>query len=145
VRGCPVIVSVVEGHPVDSLAFLPAVQRVRERFSLPQVVMVGDRSMMSQESIGELRGQGGIDWITALKRVSIRGLVEHGICRSAWSTNATAPSHLAGVAGKTPSAPRQRWTACTSSAPRWMPSAWTHPSARATTRPWPTWSVRSVR
>ena len=90
-RGCPVIASVVEGHPADNLAFLPAEQRVRERFSLPQGVMVGDRSMMSQESIGQLRGQGGIDWITALERVSIRGLVEHGTCRSAWSTNATSP------------------------------------------------------
>ena len=29
--------------------------------------------------------------------------------------------------------------------PRWMPSAWTRPSACATTRPWPTWSARSAR
>jgi transposase len=78
VRGCPVAVSVVEGNTADSLTFLPAVQRVRERFGLAQVVMVGDRGMMSQKSIDELRGQGGIDWITALKSVSIRSLVEHG-------------------------------------------------------------------
>jgi len=78
VRGCPVAVSVVEGNTADSLTFLPAVQRVRERFGLAQVVMVGDRGMMSQKSIDELRSQGGIDWITALKSVSIRNLVEHG-------------------------------------------------------------------
>jgi len=78
VRGCPVAVSVVEGNTADSLTFLPAVQRVRERFGLAQVVMVGDRGMISQKSIDELRGQGGIDWITALKSVSIRSLVEHG-------------------------------------------------------------------
>ena len=78
VRGCPVAVSVVEGNTADSLTFLPAVQRVRERFGLAQVVMVGDRGMMSHKAIDELRGQGGIDWITALKSVSIRSLVEHG-------------------------------------------------------------------
>jgi transposase len=54
------------------------VQRVRERFGLAQVVMVGDRGMVSQKAIDDLRGQGGIDWITALKSVSIRGLVEQG-------------------------------------------------------------------
>ena len=77
-RGCPVAVSVFEGNTSDSLTFLPAVQRVRERFGLTQVVMVGDRGMVSQKAIDELRGQGGIDWITALKSVSIRGLVEQG-------------------------------------------------------------------
>lgn len=77
-RGCPVAVSVFEGNTSDSLTFLPAVQRVRERFGLQQVVMVGDRGMVSQKAIDELRDQGGIDWITALKSVSIRGLVEQG-------------------------------------------------------------------
>jgi transposase len=77
-RGCPVAVSVFEGNTCDSLTFLPAVQRVRERFGLAQVVMVGDRGMVSQKAIDDLRGQGGVDWITALKSVSIRALVEQG-------------------------------------------------------------------
>ncbi len=77
-RGCPVAVSVFEGNTSDSLTFLPAVQRVRERFGLAQVVMVGDRGMVSQKAIDDLRGQGGVDWITALKSVSIRSLVEQG-------------------------------------------------------------------
>ena len=77
-RGYPVAVSVFEGNTSDSLTFLPAVQRVRERFGLTQVVMVGDRGMVSQKAIDELRGQAGVDWITALKSVSIRSLVEQG-------------------------------------------------------------------
>lgn len=77
-RGCPVAVSVFEGNTSDSVTFLPAVQRVREQFGLTQVVMVGDRGMVSQKAIDDLRGQGGIDWITALKSVSIRSLVEQG-------------------------------------------------------------------
>lgn len=77
-RGCPVAVSVFDGNTADSLTFLPAVQRVRERFGVAQVVMVGDRGVVSQKAIDDLRGQGGVDWITALKSASIRSLVEQG-------------------------------------------------------------------
>ena len=62
----------------DSKTFMRAVQRVREDFGLEQVVMVGDRGMISQKAIDELRQSEGIDWITALKSVSIRALVEQG-------------------------------------------------------------------
>lgn len=77
-RSCPVAVSVFEGNTADSLTFVPAVQRVRERFGLTQVVMVGDRGMVSQKAIDEFRGQGGIDWITALRSVSVRSIAEQG-------------------------------------------------------------------
>ena len=98
VRGCPVAVSVFEGNTSDSLTFLPAVQRVRERFGLAQVVMVGDRGMVSQKAIDELRGQGGIDWITALKSVSIRSLVEQGHLQlGLFDQLNLAADHLAGV------------------------------------------------
>ena len=77
-RGCPVAVSVFEGHTADSKTFLPAVQRVRQDFGLEQVVMVGDRGMVSQKAIDQLREMDGMGWITALKSASIRALVEQG-------------------------------------------------------------------
>ncbi|MGH8857862.1 MAG: IS1634 family transposase, partial [Polaromonas sp.] len=77
-RGCPVAVSVHEGNTADSKTFMPAVQRVREDFGLAQVVMVGDRGMVSQKAIDELRDSDGMGWITALKSSSIRALVEQG-------------------------------------------------------------------
>jgi transposase len=77
-RGCPVAISVFEGNTADSKTFMPAVQRVREDFGLAQVVMVGDRGMVSQKAIDELRESEGIGWITALKSASIRALVEQG-------------------------------------------------------------------
>lgn len=77
-RGCPVAVSVFEGNTADSKTFLPAVQRVREDFGLTQVVMVGDRGMVSQKAIDDLRENDGMAWITALKSTSIRALVEQG-------------------------------------------------------------------
>lgn len=77
-RGCPVAVSVHEGNVADSSTFLPEVKRLRESFGVGQMVMVGDRGMISSKAIDELRETQGIDWITALKSASIRTLVEQG-------------------------------------------------------------------
>jgi len=77
-RGCPVAVSVYEGNVADSQTFLPEVERLRTRFGIERMVMVGDRGMISSKAIAELRHDGGVDWITALKSTSIRGLLEQG-------------------------------------------------------------------
>ncbi|MGH6639072.1 MAG: IS1634 family transposase [Polaromonas sp.] len=77
-RGCPVAVSVHEGNVADSQTFMPEVRRLREKFGIEQLVMVGDRGMISSKAIEELRECDGIGWITALKSVSIRALVEQG-------------------------------------------------------------------
>lgn len=77
-RGCPVAVSVHAGNTSDSVTFLPEVRRLREDFNLTSMVMVGDRGMISQKAIDEMRDTDGIGWITALKSVSIRTLVESG-------------------------------------------------------------------
>ena len=77
-RGCPVAVSVHEGNVSDSTTLLPEVQRLRTAFGLEQMVMVGDRGMISQQAIDAMQGSEGIGWITALKSVSIRSLVEQG-------------------------------------------------------------------
>src|ERR1051325_11007093 len=77
-RGCPVAVSVHEGNVADSATFLPEVQRLREHFGIEQLVMVGDRGMVGNAAIAELREMAGIAWITALKNASIRTLLEQG-------------------------------------------------------------------
>ncbi len=77
-RGCPVAVSVHEGNTSDSLTFMPEVRRLRQDFGIEQMVMVGDRGMISQKAIDEMRGFEGIGWITALKSASIRVLIEQG-------------------------------------------------------------------
>ena len=75
-RGCPVAVSVHEGNVADSQTLLPEVRRLRQDFGIAQLVMVGDRGMISSQAIEELRQGEGIGWITALKSASIRALVE---------------------------------------------------------------------
>jgi transposase len=77
-RGCPVAVSVHEGNVTDSLTLMPAVHKLRDDFGIEQLVMVGDRGMISNKAIAELREIDGVAWITALKSVSIRALVEQG-------------------------------------------------------------------
>ena len=77
-RGCPVAVSVYEGNVTDSQTLMPEVKRLREDFGIERLVLVGDRGMISSKAIVELREREGIDWITALKSVSIRALVEQG-------------------------------------------------------------------
>ncbi|CAN7739961.1 IS1634 family transposase [Variovorax sp. LjRoot178] len=77
-RGCPVAVSVHEGNVADSLTLLPELKRLREDFGVEQLVMVGDRGMISNKAIQEMRECEGVGWISALKSVSIRALVEQG-------------------------------------------------------------------
>jgi transposase len=77
-RGCPVAVSVHEGNVADSATFLPEVQRLRTDFGIEQLVMVGDRGMISNQAIAEMREADGIAWITALRSASIRALLEQG-------------------------------------------------------------------
>jgi transposase len=77
-RGCPVAVSVHEGNVADSLTLMPEVQRLRADFGVEHLVMVGDRGMVSNKAIAEMRQSDGIAWITALKSASIRALVEQG-------------------------------------------------------------------
>ena len=77
-RGCPVAVSVHEGNTSDSTTFLPEVQRLRTDFGIERMVMVGDRGMIAQKAIDEMRDREGVGWITALRSISIRALIEQG-------------------------------------------------------------------
>lgn len=75
--GRPVAVSVHEGCTADSTSFMPAIKHLRETLGVERFVIVGDRGMISQKAIDELRQIEGLAWITALKSASIRALVEH--------------------------------------------------------------------
>ena len=77
-RGCPVAITVHEGNVADSQTVLAEVERLREDFGIEQLVLVGDRGMISGKAIATMRQTQGMGWITALKSVSIRALVEQG-------------------------------------------------------------------
>ena len=77
-RGCPVAVSVYEGNVSDPQTLLPQVLRLKRDFAIDEVVLVGDRGMISQTAVEQLRTYEGLAWITALKSAQIRQLVEAG-------------------------------------------------------------------
>ena len=78
-QGCPVAVEVFEGNTADPSTVAAQVQKLRKRFELDRVVLVGDRGMLTSARIrGDLATREGMSWITALRSPQIRGLVEQG-------------------------------------------------------------------
>ena len=76
--GVPVSVSVFEGNTGDTTTLLPQVSKLRDEFGVKQIVLVGDRGMITQKQIDTLRDLNNVDWITALRTEGIRKLVEGG-------------------------------------------------------------------
>jgi len=77
-QGIPVSVSVFEGNKGDTKTLMPQVLKVKDQFGIRQFAMVGDRGMITQTQIDELKGIEGIDWITALRSEGIGKLIEDG-------------------------------------------------------------------
>lgn len=75
--GCPIAVEVFEGNINDASTLSPLLEKVRHRFGIQQVILVGDRGVLTSARIEEeLKGVKGLDWITALRAPQIRELVE---------------------------------------------------------------------
>lgn len=78
-RGCPLAVEVFEGHTADPSTVGKQIEKIRHRFGLKRVVLVGDRGMLTQARIDEeLRPVEGLDWISALRSSQISSLVRSG-------------------------------------------------------------------
>lgn len=77
--GCPVSVSVFEGNVGDSTTLMEQARKVRDDFGIKEMVLVGDRGMISQKQIDELKEIDGMAWITALKTGAIKKLSKAGM------------------------------------------------------------------
>jgi hypothetical protein len=77
-HGRPVAVRVFPGNTADPESFTEAVTVVREKFGLEQMVMVGDRGMITAARIDALRELEGAGWLTALRAPAIKKLAEDG-------------------------------------------------------------------
>ena len=74
--GCPVAIEVFSGNTGDPTTFTAQVNKIRKRFGIQRVALVGDRGMITSKRIKEdLREVEGLDWITALRAGSIKKLV----------------------------------------------------------------------
>src|SRR5271157_5057390 len=77
-EGRPVAVEVYPGNTGDPTTVGDQVEKLRQRFGLARVVLVGDRGMLTQPQIDKLQKHPGMGWITALKSGAIRELVVQG-------------------------------------------------------------------
>jgi hypothetical protein len=76
--GCPVAVEVFEGNTADPATVAAQITKLKQRFRLRHVVMVGDRGMLTSARIEQALRPAGLDWITALRGPAIRQLAEAG-------------------------------------------------------------------
>ena len=78
-QGCPVAVEVFEGNTSDPKTVATQVSKLRERFGLNRVVLVGDRGMITSARIRQdLPAAHGIEWISALRATQIQKLARDG-------------------------------------------------------------------
>ncbi|MBV8614942.1 MAG: IS1634 family transposase [Acetobacteraceae bacterium] len=76
--GCPVAVEVFEGNAADPTTVASQVEKLKQRFRLSRVVLVGDRGMVTNARIETVLKPAGLDWITALRAPAIKAMAEQG-------------------------------------------------------------------
>ncbi len=77
--GCPIAIEVFAGNTADPMTLATQIEKLKQRFNLDHVVLVGDRGMVTQARITEDIKSAGLDWISSLRAPAIRELVEGGV------------------------------------------------------------------
>jgi hypothetical protein len=77
-EGCPIAVEVFAGDTADPATLAAQVAKLRQRFRLGRVVLVGDRGMITAARIEQDLKPAGLDWITALRAPAIQALAAEG-------------------------------------------------------------------
>ena len=78
-QGRPVAVEVFAGNTGDPATVASQVDKVRGRFGINRLVMVGDRGMLTAARVEALRELGGVGWITTLRAPAIAALAAQGV------------------------------------------------------------------
>jgi hypothetical protein len=76
--GVPVAIEVFEGNTGDPTTVASQVGKLKDRFGISRVVLVGDRGMLTAARLREDVGPAGLDWITALRAPQVKNLVRDG-------------------------------------------------------------------
>lgn len=77
--GCPVAIEVFEGNTGDPNTLATQIDKLKQRFKLDRVVLVGDRGMITEARLTSEIKTAGLDWITALRAPAIQQLVQGGL------------------------------------------------------------------
>jgi transposase len=75
-QGCPLAVEVYPGNTGDPTTVPDQVNTLKQRFELDRVILVGDRGMLTQTQIDELKRHPGVGWISALRSEKVRKLLD---------------------------------------------------------------------
>ncbi|MFL5254204.1 MAG: IS1634 family transposase [Rhodopila sp.] len=76
--GCPVAIEVFDGNTGDPTTLAPQIDKLKQRFGLDHVVLVGDRGLITEARITSDIQSAGLDWITALRGPAIKDLLNSG-------------------------------------------------------------------
>ena len=104
--GRPVAVAVYPGNKADSTTVPDQIAKLREKFGLTRIVLVGDRGMLTQTQIETLRTYPGLGWVSALRSEAIGELIAKGLLKH----EAFEPELLAEITS--PDFPEERLIAC---------------------------------
>jgi hypothetical protein len=77
-QGIPVAIEVFKGNTGDPATVAAQVTKVKDRFGITKVVLVGDRGMLTAARLREDVAPAGLDWITALRAPQVKALVRDG-------------------------------------------------------------------
>jgi hypothetical protein len=77
-NGCPIAIEVFDGNTADPKTLAVQINKLKRRFHLDHVVLVGDRGLITQARITEDIRAAGLDWITALRAPAIKELMQSG-------------------------------------------------------------------
>ena len=110
--GCPVAVEVFAGNTGDPSTVASQVAKIRSRFGIDRVALVGDRGMLTTVRIREDLEPAGLDWVSALKTGDIRKLLKEGAdgAPAPLVPEALAPDAVAEITG--PEFPGERLMVC---------------------------------
>ena len=104
--GRPLAVQAYAGNTGDPTTVPDQVEKVRGRFGLERVVLVGDRGLLTETQINHLKRHPGVGWVSALRHHQIRRLVES----EAVQLSLFDERHLAEV--RSPDYPGERLIVC---------------------------------
>jgi hypothetical protein len=102
-QGIPVAIEVFKGNTGDPKTVAAQVDKLKRRFGIAKVVLVGDRGMLTAARLREDLGPAGLDWITALRAPRSRHWSGTARCSCRCSTRPTWPR------SPTPTTPASGW------------------------------------
>ena len=74
--GCPLAVEVFAGNTGDPTTLASQIRKIQDRFRVGRIALVGDRGMITAARIRQDLSPAGLDWISALRTVDIRKLLQ---------------------------------------------------------------------